>query len=434
MKILILSPSPWQKDRSFGNTYSNIFGKMEGIEIAHIYFYDGKPDYEHNVTRYYQIPEREVVNSILKFWKNNKGAGREVFLENKTEKGDATYFSSHKGPFYQRLLSLGKRYHWRSFFFARELAWKLGKINYDGLMAFIQDFKPDLFFLPYNNIFYSNRLAYYIRQRLDVPMVIEMGMDHYSLKRVSWNPFFWADRFAKRAMIRKLVKEYEKMFVISKKLKIEIEEELSIPCEVLYKTPDENRSFCPYKPKGDGEKIEFLFTGNIYANRWKTLAMLANELKNQRFGKLNIYTSTPLSEKMKKALNIDGYSEIHPPVVLVHAEAFDKFNKSLVRCAISTKIMDYLSVGRCVMAIGPADISSVEYIAEDNMGLVANSRDELRQVIQKVKTNPQILADFAEKGRNHTLLSLNPSIRRKVLHNSLQEVIDHYVKRNHKNE
>ena len=111
------------------------------------------------------------------------------------------------------------RHHWSLMFIARELAWKLGKIDYDGLMSFINSFNPDIFLLPYNHIYYTNRLALKIKKRIDIPMVLEMAMDHYSLDRVSWNPVFWIDRFAKRAQIRRLVKESEMVFVISKRHK-----------------------------------------------------------------------------------------------------------------------------------------------------------------------------------------------------------------------
>lgn len=437
MRILILSPESWRKDNSFGNTYSSIFGKMEDIEIAHIYVLDGIPNYEPNVKRYYKIPESQVMTSVFRFWKNIEGAGHEVTLACETAGSQDSKRKNKKLSLYQRLLAFGKRKHWSSMFLARELVWKMGKINYDGMMNFVNDFKPDIFFLPYNHIYYTNRLAHYIKQHTDVPMVLEMAMDHYSLKRVSWRPMFWIDRFVKRAMIRKLAKESEMIFVISQKLKTELEKDLHIPCRILYKTPDENRAFNPYK-KHEGS-LRFLFTGNIYANRWKSLAMLVKELREQKVGRLDIYTATPISSSMNKALNVDGVSELHAPVsqdeviklqneadVLVHTEAFDKYNKYLVRCAISTKIMDYLSVGRCILAIGPGDISSVEYLKDNDLALIASSDKELHNVIGQIKNDKEIVSKYAEKGRTYTQKQLNPKEIRKKLHVDLQNVIDNY--------
>ncbi len=435
MRILILSNYPWKNNNSFGNTYSSIFGQVPNTEIAHIYMFDGTPDSVTNVTRYYQILEKDVMRSVFR-----RGApvGREVFVDNKdfSLEPEITNKNEHKS-LYGKLLAFGKQHHWNSLFFAREVAWKCGKVDYDGLMNFVNDFKPDIFFLPFSNVYYTNRIALYIKKNINIPMVVEMAMDHYTLKRVSWNPFFWLDRFGKRRMIRQLAKQSELFFAISKKLRDELEDSLHIPCKVLYKTPNKNRSSKQYMP--NNETVSFLFTGNIYSNRWKSLALLARELKNQQFGHLDIYTASPITPKIDKALNIDGYSSIHPPIsqnevirlqneadVLVHTEAFDKFNKSLVRCAISTKIMDYLSVGRCILAIGPSDISSIEYLVDNDVALVADSKDRLSEQIERIKNDKSIITAYAAKSHDYVIQKLDEDKIRKDFYNVLQQVIDNY--------
>lgn len=444
MKILILSQYPWQKENSFGNTYSSIFGKVEGIDIAHIYLMEGLPDEEPNISCYYQIPESKVIRSVFKSSKNVKRVGNRITPIDSSslpnEKNEASKEPS-KQSFYSKILSFGKRHHWKSMFYARELAWKYGKIDYDGLLAFVKEFKPDIFFLPYNHIYYTNRLAMFIKEHIDIPMVLELSMDHYSLKRVSWSPIFWIDRFAKRSMIRKLVAKSEMMYVISKKLKEECEAQLHIPCKILYKTPDENRIHQPYLHK-EGEPVRFLFTGNIYANRWKPLGMLAKILQQENFGRLDIYTATPITNKMSKALDIEGVSAIHAPVsqkevidlqnaadVLVHTESFDKKNKLLVRCAISTKIMDYLSVGRSILAIGPRDISSIEYLEDNQVALVADNEESLRKIVQSIKNDSKVLTDYASRSIKYVSEHLNAKEKREALYNDLQAIIDNYKKK-----
>lgn len=435
MRILILSNYPWKNNNSFGNTYSSIFKNVPNTEIAHIYLFDGTPDPLPNVTRYYQILERDVMKSVLN---RSEPVGKPIYIDSTTHEDTIQHHDEEiKGKSYGSLLSFGKRHHWQVLFWARELAWKLGRINYKGLMDFVNDFKPDIFFLPYSYIFYTNRLALYIKAHYDFPMVMEMAMDHYSLKRVSRNPFFWLDRFGKRRQIRELVKQSEMMFVISKKLKEEVESHLNIPCRVLYKTPDKDRAVGLYQ--GNKSTVRFLFTGNILSNRWKSLAILVKVLKSQNYGHLDIYTANPISNAIDKALNVEGCSTIHPPVsqaevirlqneadVLVHTEAFDRYNKSLVRCAISTKIMDYLSVGRCVLAIGPSDISSIEYLSENNVALTANSEEELVGVIKRMKQNPNLILEYAQRGRDYLEYHLNAEQMREKLYEDLQKVIDNY--------
>ena len=125
---------------------------------------EGKPDYEPVVTKYYQIAEGAVIKSIFKRGKKNS-VGKEVFVKQKQEDSNTSKQVS-KPSWYNRVLSIGKRHHWRWMFWLRELSWKFGNVNYDGMMKFINDFNPDLFFLPYNHIFYTNRLAIYIKKRL----------------------------------------------------------------------------------------------------------------------------------------------------------------------------------------------------------------------------------------------------------------------------
>lgn len=436
MRILILSNYPWKNTNSFGNTYSSIFGKVPNTEIAHIYMFEGKPDPVPNITSYYQIPEADVIRSVICKRKGN-GAGRRIEVAKKEEK--STEPKEKSTSIYARLLSIGKKHHWNLLFIGRELAWKFGHVNYQGLMDFVNEFKPDLFFLPYSNVYYTNRIALYIKEHTNIPMVTEMEMDHYSLKRISYNPFFWSDRLCKRKMIRKLAKESEMIFAISKKLKEELEKGLKKPCKILYKTPNKSRSYKPYDPCC--EEVRFLFTGNIYANRWKSLAMLAEVLQKQGYGHLDIYTSTPITSAIDKALNINGVSEVHPPVsqdevinlqntsdVLVHAESFDKYNKSLVRCAISTKIMDYLSVGRCILAIGPSDISSIEYLADNDVALIADSKEKLSDIIGKMKNDKNVIMEYANKGRNYVINYLDEDKIRKIFYNELQSIIDNYKK------
>lgn len=437
MRILMLSQYPWKRENSFGNTYSSIFGKIDNIEIAHIYLMAGMPDKEDVVSCYYQIPENEVVKSCLKPWKKSIGAGHIVRIEDKVIEERETKEIEKSESIYGKLLDFGKRHHWSLMFFARELAWKYGKVNYDGMMTFIEEFKPDIFFLPFSNLYYTNRLALYIKKHYDIPMVMEMAMDHYSLKRISYNPLFWIDRFGKRRMIRHLANHSEKIYVISKRLKQELERSLHIPCEVLYKIPDENRESIPYD--GVHKPVRFLFTGNIYANRWKSLGLLANALKKTEAGILDIYTANPITKDIDKALNIEGVSFIHAPVsqekvielqndadVLVHAEAFDKANKMLVRCAISTKIMDYLSVGRTILAIGPSDISSIEYLCDNDLAFVADSPGAILKVLELIKDKPEILLEYAQKGHDYIKSNLDACSLRQTLYNSLNNVIIEY--------
>lgn len=218
---------------------------------------------------------------------------------------------------------------------------------------------------------------------------------------------------------------------------------LNIEGKILYKIPDFSRMQSEYSTIN--QPVRFLFTGNIGSNRWKTLSLLASTLKELDFGHLDIYTATPLTDEMTIALNIAGYSETHAPVtqnevkllqnnadVLVHTESFDLSNKLLVRYSISTKIMDYLCMGRAILAIGPADVASIEYLRDNNAALVASSKDEIIKVIRRLKSNKELLFQWSKKGLEFAKSQMNSEEMKLSLYNDLKEIIRNHEQTSNK--
>ena len=110
------------------------------------------------------------------------------------------------------------------------------------------------------------------------------------------------------------------------------------------------------------------------------------------------------------------------------AEGFDLYNKSLVRCAISTKIMDYLSVGRCILAIGPRDISSIEYLKEHDLALVACSRQELEIIVSDMVNNREIISSYSHKGSDYATSYLNEETLNSDFYVFLNTIVQNYNK------
>lgn len=424
MRILIISRSPWRRDNSFGNTYSSIFRDMKDVEIANIYLADGLPEYEKNVTAYYQVSERELVESFKHPFSSVK-VGKITYAENTSDTPKAI------DPSY---LAIGKTRRWPIMFLARDFIWKIGKINYDGMEKFVEGFNPDIIFLPYYYATYVFRIALRLQKKLNIPMTGEACLDIYSLKQISFDPFFWINRFYIRKWIRKAARNSSSIYLISEKMRKDYTKFLKIPCKILYKIPDYSRKQTEFL--GVHQPVRFLFTGNIAANRWKSLGLLAEALKHNQYGHLDIYTSTPITTKMQKALNVDGFSKIHSPVsqeeviklqneadVLVHAESFDIKNKQIIRYSISTKIMDYLCTGRTILAIGPNDVASIEYLANNDAALVATNKRQIIKLVSAFKQNDSIIEEYSKKGLSFARTNMNAEHMKLSLYNDMKEII-----------
>lgn len=434
MRILIISRSPWRLDNSFGNTYSSIFRDMKNIEIANIYLADGIPEYEPNVTAYYQVSEKRLMSSLKHPFAKDK-VGNVVKIDS-TQSDDI----SEKRESYDTMLSVGKKRRWPILFLGREFLWKFGKIDYEGMSRFVAVFHPDIIFLPYYYAAYVFRVALYLQKKFNLPMTGEAALDIYSLKQLSADPFYWINRFYVRNWIRKAARHSALLYLISEKMRKDYTKYLKLPCKVLYKIPDFSRQQSEYTELHS--PLKYLYTGNIGANRWKTLSLLAKSIQLSGTGHLDIYSPTPITSAIEKSLVIDGFSELHSPVtqdevkelqnnadILVHVESFDLANKMLVRYSISTKIMDYLCVGRTILAIGPSDIASIDYLKSNNAALVATSKKEIDEIVSMIKNNPEIIIDYSQKGLSFARTQMNSEEMKQALYNDLAQIIDEHKKK-----
>lgn len=430
LKVLVISSLPWRSDNSFGNTYSNWFSKIKGIELANIYLGEGLPTIDSPAKKFFQISEKAIARSVLKRHVSNNSIGRIVHpvVEEKFEREKDT-------SFYSKALLLGKRYHPQSLYLIKEAIWKFGNINYDGVYSFIEEFKPDVIFMGLNYLCFLDRFGLKIYEKYKIPIVLEAAIDIYSLKQLSFNPFFWVKRFWVRYKSRQICRVSKLLYVISEEQRIDYSKYFNLPVKVMYKFPDRNRKKFDYSPHNS--QLRYLFTGNIGIGRWKSLSILASALKTVGGGYLDIYTPTVLSAKQKRALNIEGVSYVHNPIpqsqvieeqnnadILVHVESFNLKNKLEVRYSISTKIMDYVSVGRCIFAIGPDDIASINYLKNNKLAVVASSYKEVLDRVKDLNGSPDTIVEYAQNNCSVISSSLNEDKQKTEFFNDLSSIVD----------
>lgn len=399
MKILVLSSTPWASNNSFGNSFDNIFEGIEDIEIANVYCKYGKPDTT-LASRFFQITEK----SMLKNLKNPKVPSGQEVISDKSASSDA---AEPKGA------DLARKKRWTVMFWVRDLIWQIGRWKSPQLKRFIDDFQPDIIFQPVYYVRHMNRIASFIKKYTGVPMYGYVSDDVYTLKQFSLSPFYWINRFLCRAKVRKVVKQCEILYTISEIQRSEYEKIFKVPCKVLTKSA--NFDEAPEPKKEYNKPLQLVFTGNIGTNRWKSLAIIAESLKeineNGVKAEMKIYTGTPMTEEMKATLNIEGCSQVMgfvpsseiPKIqsdadMLIHVESSDLKSRLAVRQSFSTKIVDYLKIARPIIAVGPKNVASIEHLIRNDCAIVADNKPELIEKLDEVISDNNKLTEIALKG------------------------------------
>lgn len=420
MKVLVISSTPWSDDNSFGSSYNNIFAGMNDVEFANIYLSPGTPKSE-IVTHYFQITEKLLIQNLLH---SDVATGRRI----DPLRNDASTLSESE----QRGFDFLRAYRLQIFFWIRDLLWKIGRWKSKELVEFVEVFQPDIIFQP---LYYSNsinRIVLFAKELAKTPMFCYVSDDVYTLKQLRFSPLYWIDRFVKRRKIRKVVSGCSILYVISDIQKRDYERIFQKTCKILTKGND----FSGMPPLKDrfGSVIRLTYTGNIGVGRWRTLAMLGRVIDkiNQsgvRF-ELLIYTATPMSKAIRKALASNRYTKMMGAVsssqipeiqrgsdILVHAEGMRYREGLQVRHSFSTKIVDYLAVGRCIFAIGRMDTASIAHLANNQAALIATSEAEIEARLREVLRRPEVLNEVARKGwacgdRHHDLQRIQANLKR----------------------
>lgn len=399
MRILIVSNSPWRSDNSFGNSFSNIFEGIPDLEIANIYCKYGKPQTK-AATRFFQITEKSLIKNLLKGTPSGQEVSNEEAPSELPDTGEAAFNKI-------------KRHKSIPMYWARAMIWKVGRWKSKELISFLDDFKPDLLFIPVYYSHYLHDINRFILKRYNIPALGYVSDDVYTLKQFSLSPFFWIDRLILRPKMKKVFSWCKTVYVISETQRREYAAIFGDKFKVLTKCAsfsDENKPAL----KTPEVPLKLLYAGNVSKGRFLILSKLANAvaLKNRETQKfeLHIYTSTPLRDKQKAALQIENSAYLHPPVsyaeilelqknsdILVHAEAFDLKERLITHQSFSTKIVDYLSANRCILAIGSETCASIQYFVENGCAAVAKTPAEIETRLSELYDAPSALQTYAEK-------------------------------------
>lgn len=398
LRILVVSYLPWRDDVSVGNTLSNLFdGLQEKIEIASIYFKGGMP--QNNVTSLdYYIPEKELAKSII----TRKKVGYQI---DKTENDE--YSDENKKGIYNK----AREMRWESMLLAQDLIGLLGVWKTENLYKFVEAFNPDIIFGPLGRVPVANLLMKHIHDKYDIPIVAYAWDDHYSLHKKSFSVFFWIKTFLERKYIKECASECEFLYTITSLMKDEYEKYFNKKCRVLYKSysfegePSFQEDIC--------YPIKIVYMGNIGSGRWQVLAKIAKAIERinseQVKAFLNIYTMSPTSEKMEKALNIPGASELMRPVsneqvlkimksanILLHVEPISEKERLFYRLSFSTKIVDYFYSARCIMAVG-GETAAMSYLRDNDAAIVLKEDSNIYMELKELIDNPERILEYGEK-------------------------------------
>lgn len=370
-KILVISHLAMNKTNNVGKTLAMMFQCFDPLDLAQLYFNDADPD-EAYCSTWFRITDTEMMKSIF-----GKKAGNQRVATNGDEV-ETHYSSIHKksvGRSTQRLL-------------ARDIVWKLGRINRKKLFDWIESFSPTVIFLaPGYNVF-SYDIAKMISEKENIPIITYL-MDEYffEIKQRYSILEFLRTKWLRHA-IKRTINNSRVVYAVSQEMAQDYYKIFHKKIDVLY-TPYEERQECIKKKHDHNGPITFFYAGSVGVGRWEVLQQLGKALEQVDNCILNIYASRREQslinmldgmEKIRYCGFVSG-EELKEKMLLsdivVHVESFDKKELAKTKYSISTKIPECLACQKPFLAIGPIEQSSISYLKSNNLAIVCENYDEM---------------------------------------------------------
>ncbi|OUP50102.1 hypothetical protein [Lachnoclostridium sp. An181] len=397
-KVLAISLSTWRKDSGI-HTQTDLFKYWNPEKVAQIYTRSDLPDTP-VCNKFFQISENAVIKSVL----NRKEVGCEVKNTKETQYSKA--YEEEK-----RLYAVARKKSSWLLRVLRELVWIFGKWKTKALDKFVQDFNPDIYFVPIYPVIYMGIIQLYVIRKFKKPYVCYMWDDNYSYKPCGYNPLAYIHRFFLRKAVKNLIIHCTKMFAITKMQADEIQANFNIHSIVLTKGIDYDE--LKYENAVISSPIKMVYTGKLVIGRDRALAEISKALaeinKEEIKITLDIYSPDVVNEKVMRFLNSNGckycgcvskdkVAEIQKAAdIVVFVEALEKKYRYMARLSFSTKLTDYFKSGKCILAIGDKDIAPIKYLKENDAGIVITEYQQIKDKLQKLIVQRDLIQKY---GRN----------------------------------
>lgn len=423
--VLVISHNSFSDTRNNGKTLKVFFDGWNRESLAQIYKTSEWPDTD-MCNCFFRLTDKEVLKA---FFNRSYSPGRKFSVP-----PDNSPHAENKHALIQNLF----RKRIACFSIIQDVVWK-AKWNKKRIVKWMEQFKPDAVFLQCS-MPSIDELAAAIADKYNIPLFFEITDDYISPK-LSANPFFWLYLRRYQKATKRVIEKSEVVFVIGEKMErayrtlfggkyyvamnaVSFEDEINDKKEIKF-------------PKEDYFNI--VYTGNLELGRWEVILELGRaieeekDLKNKV--KITIYSGqTPSKSIMSKfnacsvinfAGKIEG-NELHVKQksadALLHVESLKRKYTYITKYSVSTKIPEYMASKTPIIAVGPMEIASIEYIKKNNLGFVFTklNKKNLARGIDQVLQNEKKRVWYAERAyqwayKHHNVKTLSRDVKSYII-------------------
>jgi len=397
-RVLVISSNPFSRTRNNGKTLASFFSSFQSKNIAQLYFEAAYPT-EPQFSQYFRVTDADVLSALL---------GRQSACGGQINNSANIQYS------------IGQRHipSWisgsniaRLF---RDVVWRMGKWKSADLLEWLDRFEPQIVFLCGGDVGFAYDIASFVAERFNSRKIIFVT-DDYVLLRASLNAMWWLRRAYCLRKMKQFVNASDLFLTISEKMRLEYQHLFNKDSYVVVNMTESLRDEIAGVSAPD--VIRCVYAGGLHHNRYKTLREVGESISvynstvrtsNRVF--LEIYSTQSPTKKHLNHMQVPGASKFYGALdsarlkrilnecdVLLYVEAFDRASQAATRLSMSTKVPEYLSLGKPILVVGPSVLASIEYLRD--VAHCITNQSEISRGVQYFFENRAMWAEFSTNAR-----------------------------------
>ena len=306
----------------------------------------------------------------------------------------------------------------------------------------IRAFQPDVIYTLAENLRVINQ-AIKLSKKFNIPIVYH-GMDDWKSTAYVSAGWLAPARNLLEFRFRRLQHYSVKNLAICKKMADYYEAQYQIPfsyaCNCILE-------YCDDGYRADNERpLKIVFSGSLHLHRGEVLQKIADIIES-----LNESGREIEMEVICPAVHLDFYPDVinkykhtkwksysYPQTdkvkdlssadILLLAESPREQEVKYAKYSFSTKVPEYLAIGRCILAYGSPEQASIQFIEDSGCGQAAYNLEELRETLIDLYDQPEKRALYAATGHKVG----KESFSRKVIQKRIYDVFEISVEKTKK--
>lgn len=392
MNTLIISHNVLDKRTAMGKTIAAFFTGWESENLAQLYVHSEVPTMD-MCSRYFRITDSDALKSLVP-GKNTEVGRRFTETQVDTQRASSRTDSGIKHKIYSFC-----RRRTSSIYLARNTMWRLSHWYTESLKNWIREFSPDVIFFAAGDYAFAYDIAYTIAKDFRLPIVMYICDDYFINYQ---NPKSLLGKPVHKDLmrsVRRCMEHTASIITICDKLSDAYRKLFDKPIYTVYTGSSKKGDVC-----ADGEGVVYL--GNLGFTRHKSLVDIGRALKSisEKTGKhyhLDVYSAETREEILSELTEENGIvfhgavgsEEVNRIIsqsrLVVHVESFEPENVRKVQYSISTKIADLLASGHCILAYGPGNVASMEYLRDQGAACAVTDKDLLEEELADILDNQE---------------------------------------------